>query len=233
MNDFLKDCLSQTFTNQNLQTIWNEKNSDKDIVVLETDLPIRYKKNLVGSRNIELMSQSQFGVSYKTIALVEDENMLLSREFYELSNGVNFGNFNKHGFKSEINVMMGAFSIQSLILASQGSDVNEYVSNGGQLEMVKAFDGTMQNFVKQPDNPFSISSMKILPDDNDSSLDGQPLASFDFTDGNSGVRPTNGTHQWLERLVPQRLIEIFTIEQMPWTNVLHTTTAISNEGLGA
>jgi hypothetical protein len=212
MNDLLKDCVEEVFTDENLNTLWLNRQSKQDIIGLETDLPIRYKLNEKGTRNIELMLQSQFGFYYKTIALVEDTNILFPRQFDALTNQIDFKGFKKYGMKSEINVMIGAFSMESLSYAIKSEDVDEYSSNGGKLEMVKALDGTMQTFVKTEDS-FAISSFSLKSGLYSSELDGGAVSSFNFTNGNSGVFPTNNTHQWLERLVPQRLIEIFTIEK--------------------
>tara|TARA_B110000027_G_scaffold131152_1_gene154977 strand:- start:1360 stop:1998 length:639 start_codon:yes stop_codon:yes gene_type:complete len=212
MDEFLKDCVEEVFTDENLNTLWLNRQSKQDIIGLETDLPIRYKLNDKGTRNIELMLQSQFGFYYKTIALVEDTNILFPRQFDALTNQIDFKGFKKYGMKSEINVMIGAFSMESLSYAIKNEDVDEYISNGGKLEMVKAFDGTMQTFVKTEDS-FAISSFSLTSGLYSSELDGEAVSSFNFTNGNSGVYPTNNTHQWLERLVPQRLMEIFTIEK--------------------
>jgi hypothetical protein len=212
MNNLLKDCVEEVFTDENLNTLWLNRQSKQDIIGLETDLPIRYKLNDKGTRNIELMLQSQFGFYYKTIALVEDTNILFPRQFDALTNQIDFKGFKKYGMKSEINVMIGAFSMESLSYAIKSEDVDEYTSNGGKLEMVKAFDGTMQTFVKTEDS-FAISSFSLTSGLYSSELDGEAVSSFNFTNGNSGVFPTNNTHQWLERLVPQRLMEIFTIEK--------------------
>jgi hypothetical protein len=212
MNDLLKDCVEEVFTDENLNTLWLNRQSKQDIIGLETDLPIRYKLNDKGTRNIELMLQSQFGFYYKTIALVEDTNILFPRQFDALTNQIDFKGFKKYGMKSEINVMIGAFSMESLSYAIKSEDVDEYTTNGGKLEMVKAFDGTMQTFVKTEDS-FAISSFSLTSGLYSSELDGEAVSSFNFTNGNSGVFPTNNTHQWLERLVPQRLMEIFTIEK--------------------
>jgi len=212
MNDLLKDCVEEVFTDENLNTLWLNRQSEQDIIGLETDLPIRYKLNDKGTRNIELMLQSQFGFYYKTIALVEDTNILFPRQFDALTSQIDFKGFKKYGMKSEINVMIGAFSMESLNYAIKNEDVDEYTSNGGKLEMVKAFDGTMQTFVKTEDS-FAISSFSLTSGLYSSELDDEAVSSFNFTNGNSGVFPTNNTHQWLERLVPQRLIEIFTIEK--------------------
>ena len=212
MNDLLKDCVEEVFTDENLNTLWLNRQSKQDIIGLETDLPIRYKLNDKGTRNIELMLQSQFGFYYKTIALVEDTNILFPRQFDALTNQIDFKGFKKYGMKSEINVMIGAFSMESLSYAIKSEDIDEYTINGGKLEMVKAFDGTMQTFVKTEDS-FAISSFSLTSGLYSSELDGEAVSSFNFTNGNSGVYPTNNTHQWLERLVPQRLMEIFTIEK--------------------
>ncbi|MEK8181243.1 hypothetical protein WMW71_12900 [Flavobacterium buctense] len=211
MNDFLKDCVEEVFTEENLNTLWINRQSKQDIIGLETDLPIRYKLNDVGTRNIELMLQSQFGFYYKTIGLIEDTNILFSREFDSLTNQIDFKNFKKYGMKSEINVMIGAFSMDSLLLAIKSEDVEEYTSNGGTYEMLKAFDGTMQTFVKQKET--ALFDFSPLSNFYQSELDGEALSAFKFNNQQSGVFPTNTTHKWLERLAPQRLLEIFTIEQ--------------------
>lgn len=210
MTDFLKNCVEEVFTKENLNTLWLNRQSKQDIIGLETDLPIRYKLNDVGTRNIELMLQSQFGFYYKTIALIEDENILFPREFDSLTNQIDFQSFKKYGMKSEINVMIGAFSMDSLLLAIKNEDVEEYTSNGGTYEMLKAIDGTMQTFVKQKESGFS----SFFPFSNfyQSELDDDAISAFKFNNQQSGVFPTNATHQWLERLAPKRLLEIFTIK---------------------
>lgn len=210
MTDFLKNCVEEVFTKENLNTLWLNRQSKQDIIGLETDLPIRYKLNDVGTRNIELMLQSQFGFYYKTIALIEDENILFPREFDSLTNQIDFQSFKKYGMKSEINVMIGAFSMDSLLLAIKNEDVEEYTSNGGTYEMLKAIDGTMQTFVKQKESGFS----SFFPFSNfyQSELDDDAISAFKFNNQQSSVFPTNATHQWLERLAPKRLLEIFTIE---------------------
>jgi hypothetical protein len=211
MIDFLKNCVEEVFTKENLNTLWINRQSKQDIIGLETDLPIRYKLNDVGTRNIELMLQSQFGFYYKTIALIEDENILFPREFDSLTNQIDFQSFKKYGMKSEINVMIGAFSMDSLLLAIKNEDVEEYSSNGGAYEMLKASDGTMQTFVKQKES--GLSSFSPFSNFYQSELDDEAISAFKFNNQQSGVFPTNATHKWLERLAPQRLLEIFTIEQ--------------------
>jgi hypothetical protein len=190
--------------------LWQNRQSKQDIIGLETDLPIRYKLNDVGTRNIELMLKSRFGLYYKTIALIEDTNILFPREFDELTNKIDFQNFKKFGMKSEINVMIGAFSMDSLLLAIQNEDVEEYNSNGGTYEMYKAFDGTMQTFVKQKDGNLSIFS----PFSNlyQSDLDGEAISAFRLQDANQDILGTTNSNSWLQRLIPQRLLEIYTIE---------------------
>lgn len=44
MKEFFINCLNETFTNENLKILWENRQSEKDIIGLETDLPIRYKK---------------------------------------------------------------------------------------------------------------------------------------------------------------------------------------------
>lgn len=211
MNEILKDSVDQVFSVENQNILWEYRQSKKDIIGLKTDLPIRYKLNDAGTRNIELMMQSQFGLFYKTIALVEDENILFPREIDCLTNNTILKNFKRHGLKPEINVMMGAFSMDSLLLAIKNEDVDSYTSNGGNFEMLKAFDGTMQTFVKEKEGGFLSLSFKDKLYKSD--LDGDAVSAFKFNNGQSGVYPTNDTNGWLERLAPQRLLEIFTIEQ--------------------
>ena len=211
MTDFLKDCVEEVFTKENLNTLWLNRQSKQDIIGLETDLLIRYKLNDVGTRNIEVMLQSQFGFYYKTIGLIEDSNILFSREFDSLTNNIDFKNFKKYGMKSEINVMIGAFSMDSLLLALKSDDVEEYTSNGGTYEMLKALDGTMQTFVKQKET--GIFGFSPFSDFYQSELDDDAISAFKFNSQQSGVFPTNATHKWLERLAPQRLLEVFTIKQ--------------------
>jgi hypothetical protein len=209
MEQLLKDCLKEAFSPQNLRTIWDNRKSNQDIIGLETDLPIRYKKNDKGTRNVELMLQSKFGFYYKTIALVEDTDILFPRAFDRLSNRIDLGQFKKYGVKSEINVMIGAFSMDSLSNAMQQRDVDLYKSNDTEFELVRAFDGTMQTFVKEKSGglmDFSLSDNLYQ-----SSLDGEAVSAFKFN-GGLQVFPTNNTHTWLERLAPQRLLEVFTIE---------------------
>lgn len=210
MENFLQDCINEAFTKQNVKTIWENRKSNEDIIGLETDLPIRYKLNDKGSRNVEIMMQSQFGFFYKTIAMIEDSDILFPRIFDRLSNRIDLNGFKKYGLKAEINVMMGAFSIESLSNAVKQTDIDLYKSNDTEFEMIKAFDGTMQTFVKEKTGgafDFSFSDQIYS-----SSLDGVAVSAFKF---NSGLQvfPTNDSHTWLERLVPQRLLEVFTIEQ--------------------
>ncbi|WP_027077700.1 hypothetical protein [Maribacter antarcticus] len=82
------------------------------------------------------------------------------------------------------------------------------------MEMGKAFDGTMQTLVKT-ENSFTISSFSLTSGLYASDLDGGAVSLFNVTNGNLGVFPTNNTHKGLARLVNQRFIEMFTIEQGP------------------
>lgn len=208
------ELLKEVFNITNNDILWKNRNSSTDIIALDTDENIRFKLNSQGGRNIELMTFSQVGVSYRTIALVENNEVYLPKEFYEASNQINIRWFTKKELSEEYNIIIGAFSLKSLIYSMQGQDA-DYSSNNIDFEMVKAFDGTIQNFTKIDENPFSISSMNILGLSNDGSLNGKPLVSFDFTNGNSGVNPTRTSHSFLVELVKKRLVEIYTIEKMP------------------
>ena len=210
MIDFLKNCIEEVFTKENLNTLWLNRQSKQDIIGLETDLPIRYKLNNVGTRNIELRLQSQFGFYYKTIALIEDENILFPREFDSLTNNIDFKNFKKYGMKSEINVMIGAFSMDSLSFAIKNKDVEEYISNGGKYEMLKAFDGTMQTFVKEKKS--NIFNFSFETNFYNSELDGKAISAFKLQDNNQDILGTSDSNDWLQKLIPQRLLEIYTIE---------------------
>lgn len=211
MKEFFKECVQEAFTDENLDTLWTHRKSKQDIIALDTSLPIRYKLNTAGTRNIELMLQCQFGFYYKTIALVENTHILFPREFDSLVRGIDFKGFTSYGLKAEINVMIGAFSMETLTHATKGHDVDSYTSNGGKLELVRAFDGTMQTFVKT--NSVAISDFDITGGHYRSELDGGAVSSFNFTNGNSKVHPTHHSHEWLDRLTPQRLLEVFTIER--------------------
>jgi hypothetical protein len=157
------------------------------------------------------MLQSQFGFYYKTIALIENEDILFPRAFDKLIGRFDLKNFKRFGLKPEINVMIGAFSMESLAYAIKNEDVDSYKSNDTNFELVKAFDGTMQTFVKEENN--SLMSFSFESNLYKSQLDDVAVSAFKFNNGNSGVYPTNDTHTWLERLSPQRLLEIFTIEK--------------------
>lgn len=210
MEKFLQDCINETFTKENIHTIWENRNSNSDIIGLETELPIRYKLNDKGTRNVEIMMQSQFGFYYKTIAMIEDTDILFPRIFDRLTNTLDLNGFKKYGLKAEINVMMGAFSMESLSNAVKQTDINLYKSNDTEFEIVKAFDGTMQTFVKEKSGgafDFSFSDQLYS-----SSLDGVAVSAFKFNNGMQ-VFPTNDSHTLLENLAPQRLLEIFTIEK--------------------
>jgi hypothetical protein len=211
MNELFKDCVNEVFTNKNLITLWDKRNSKEDIIGLDTELPIRFKLNDKGTRNVELMLQSQFGFYYKTIALIENEDILFPRAFDKLIGRFDLKNFKRFGLKPEINVMIGAFSMESLAYAIKNEDVDSYKSNDTNFELVKAFDGTMQTFVKEENN--SLMSFSFESNLYKSQLDDVAVSAFKFNNGNSGVYPTNDTHTWLERLSPQRLLEIFTIEK--------------------
>lgn len=209
MDQFLQECINEAFTPENLNIIWENRNSTQDIIGLDTDLPIRYKLNDMGTRNVELMMQSQFGFYYKTIALIEDTDVLFPRIFDRLTNGINLNGFKKQGLKAEINVMIGAFSMESLSNAVKQTDLDSFEVNDTEFEMIKAFDGTMQTFLKEKSGgvlDFSLSNQLYR-----SSLDGVAISAFKFNTGTQ-IFPTNNSHAWLEKLAPQRLLEIFTIE---------------------
>lgn len=211
MNELFKDCVNEVFTNKNLITLWEQRQSKEDIISLDTELPIRFKLNNKGTRNVELMLQSQFGFYYKTIALIENEDILFPRTFDKLIGGFDLKNFKRYGLKPEINVMIGAFSMESLAYAIKNEDVDSYKSNDTNFELIKAFDGTMQTFVKEENN--GLLSFSFESNLYKSQLDNVAVSAFKFNNGNSGVYPTNDTYTWLERLSPQRLLEIFTIEK--------------------
>ncbi|OBQ51765.1 hypothetical protein JJL45_11515 [Tamlana sp. s12] len=210
MDDFMKECFIEAFSKTNIDDIWKNRTSKTDILPIETDLPIRNKLNDVGTRNIEIMLQSPFGLMYKTLGLVENDQIIIPNEFNSLKSQVDFGNFKTFNFKREIDIMIGAFSMDSLLQAVGNEDVDLYKANGIDFEMVKAFDGTMQTFTKEKEGLDFFNPLTRLQQ---TELDGNPISAFKLRSQPSGVFPTNNSHQWLDRLAPQRLMAIFTMEQ--------------------
>ncbi|MBC31677.1 MAG: hypothetical protein CMH48_12645 [Muricauda sp.] len=210
MDDFMKECFIEAFSKTNIDDIWKNRTSKTDILPIETDLPIRNKLNDVGTRNIEIMLQSPFGLMYKTLGLVENDQIIIPNEFNSLKSQVDFGNFKTFNFKREIDIMIGAFSMDSLLQAVGNEDVDLYKANGIDFEMVKAFDGTMQTFTKEKEGLDFFNPLTRLQQ---TELDGNPVSAFKLRSQPSGVFPTNNSHQWLDRLAPQRLMAIFTMEQ--------------------
>lgn len=210
MDDFMKECFLEAFSKTNIDAIWENRTSKTDILPIKTDLPIRNKLNDVGTRNIEIMLQSPFGLMYKTLGLVENDQIIIPNEFSSLKSQVDFGNFKPFNFKREIDIMIGAFSLDSLLQAVGNEDVDLYNANGIDFEMVKAFDGTMQTFTKEKEGLDFFNPITRLQQ---TELDGNPVSAFKLRSQPSGVFPTNNSHQWLERLAPQRLMTIMTMEQ--------------------
>lgn len=206
----MKECFIEAFSKTNIDDIWKNRTSKTDILPIETDLPIRNKLNDVGTRNIEIMLQSPFGLMYKTLGLVENDQIIIPNEFNSLKSQVDFGNFKTFNFKREIDIMIGAFSMDSLLQAVGNEDVDLYKANGIDFEMVKAFDGTMQTFTKEKEGLDFFNPLTRLQQ---TELDGNPVSAFKLRSQPSGVFPTNNSHQWLDRLAPQRLMAIFTMEQ--------------------
>ena len=210
MDDFIKECFLEAFSETNIDDIWENRTSKTDILPIETDLPIRNKLNDVGTRNIEIMLQSPFGLMYKTLGLVENDQIIIPNEFRSLKSQVDFGNFKTFNFKREIDIMIGAFSLDSLLQAVGNEDVDLYKANGIDFEMVKAFDGTMQTFTKEKEGLDFFNPLTRLEQ---TELHGNPVSAFKLRSQPSGVFPTNNSHQWLDRLAPQRLMAIMTMEQ--------------------
>ena len=210
MNSFFIECISKVFTSKNIEILWENRKSTENIISLDTDLPIRYKLNDLGTRNIEIMLQSKFGFYFKCIALVEDEDILFPREFDGLSPNLKLLPFKKYGLKPEINVMIGAYSMDSLMLSMKNEDVKTFFSNETEFEMLKADDGTMQTFRKQKSG--GILSWDITEDLYRSELDSDAISAFKLVNGQYDVLSTLNSNKWLERLIPQRLLEIYTIE---------------------
>lgn len=209
--DTLNGCFEEVI--KKIDTLWDFKNSTSDIINLDSDMPIRYKRNEVGTRNIELFLECQFGFYTKTIALVENDNLIISKEFEEFVKTTpksNFKNFNQQFFRKEVNLLMGAFSINTLMNACKQTDI-EYSSYNQNFELLKAFDNTMQCFLKNENTDFGMFSPLGQLEKTD--LDDAALSAFVFKNGLE-VFPTEDTHSWLDRLKSQRLLEIFTIEQM-------------------
>lgn len=209
--DILNKCFEEILNK--IDILWDCKNSTSDIINLDSDMPIRYKRNDVGTRNVELFLECQFGFYTKTIALVENENLIISKEFEELvkkTPKIKFKNFNQLFFSNEINILMGAYSLNTLLNAIKQTDI-EFSSYNQNFELLKAYDNTMQCFLKTKHADYGMFSPLGRLEKTD--LDDVALSAFVFRNGLE-VFPTEDTHAWLDKLKTQRLLEIFTIEQM-------------------
>ncbi|MFT6867294.1 MAG: hypothetical protein ACJA08_002134 [Cyclobacteriaceae bacterium] len=207
MDDFLVECFTEAFSDKNLNSYWINRNSDKDLFVVSTELPISNQLNEVGTRNIEIWITTQYGIFSKTLALIENGDIIIPNEFKSLAKDVNFGKFKRYSFKREIDIMIGAFSLQTLFNATKQEDIDLYEANGIQYELIKSFDGTMQCFPKEKVGLEAFSPLTMIEQ---SELEGKPISAFKFDENGTGIFPTTYTHTWLDSLKPQRLMEIFT-----------------------
>lgn len=214
MKDILKSIVNEVFSTKNLTILWKNRLSNEDIIQLDSDLKIRYKLNDIGTRNVELMIYSEFGLYFKTIALVEDTNILLPRETFMLSNLIDFKEFKKIRLNNETNVMIGAFSMESLSCALMNPDADSFTSNNTEFEMIKTVDfdssgDILETYVKQKSSVI----LNGLPLENyyKSDLEDFAISSFRFKNGHPAIYPTIDTYMMLERLISQRLLEVYTI----------------------
>lgn len=200
--------IQEVFTPGNIKIMWDNKTSQKELVHLNSDFPIRNVLNEKGTRNIELIVNTDYGFFTKTLALIEDTNILFPKEFSQITRNINFGNFSKFGFKREIELLIGAFSLETLFLAVNQEDVESYDANGLEFELIKAYDGSIQCF-EIANRSKGLGMFDPYARLTSTEFDEKPLSSFKITNQGLGAYPTNYTHTWVERLVPQRLLQTF------------------------
>jgi len=208
MEDFNSECFLDVFTEKNLKSFWETRNSDIDIIAVDSSFPIRNKLNQVGTRNIELIVNTNFGDFTKPIALIENSEILFPEEFIKYSRETKFVNFKSFAFKKEINYLIGAFSIETLHQTIKKQDIDSFYSNGLEFELVVAYDGSLQCF-KKTRPPKALEMIDPTSQLLKSDLDNRPLSSFKFSEKGLGIFPTNFTHTLYESCITQRLLPLF------------------------
>lgn len=203
-----ENLIKEVLNPENIQIIWDYKTSQKELVPLKSDLPIRNVLNKKGTRNLEIILNSKYGFFTKTLALIEDTDILIPKEFSRFTQKIDFGGFKEYGLKREIDLLIGAFSLETMFLSINQEDVNSYHANGIEYELVKAYDGSIQCFEisKQSKNLGMFDPISRM---NSTEFDGKPLSSYQITNQGLSVFPTNYTHTWVNRLESQRLLQSY------------------------
>nr|WP_315141924.1 hypothetical protein [uncultured Flavobacterium sp.] len=211
-NELIELCLEEIFTDENITTIWECRNSDEDIIALNTYLPIRYKKNNLKGRNIEIARGSEIGNFYSTIILVENDNFFFPSSVYKLANRF-FGEYHKlysvsQTFRREYQILMGAFSVQSFYHAFSSIYNEPYHSYEIEFKITKSYDGFFETFINKSYFDYSNQDEFIL-----TSLEEVPLSKFK-KDYNliSPFHYTHYTSRWVNILIQKRLLELYTKE---------------------
>lgn len=204
MNELFSEIFQEVFSPSNLKTLLNHGNPSISLPPLETDFPVRATKNDAGSITIELFASSKFGDFYKPLAVLMDKKAIFPCEFWDLAKKINLMNFHFEGFRKEMDILIGAFSLTSLFEAEKNADVPEFTANGLKYEHVVAFDGTIQCFYKEkiiPGNPLQ----GLLRTE----LDDKPLAAFQLQKNPPMIFKTNFSKEWGDIAQSYRLLEIY------------------------
>lgn len=211
IHELLEQCLEEIFTDENIIIIWENRNSIEDIIDLNTYLPIRYKKNDLNGRNVEILLQSEVGDYTSTIILVENDNFFFPNNLYKLANSY-FMEYTKvhnlsQSFRREYQILMGAFSIQSYYQALYTQNEKPYYSYDIKFKISQSLDGLLKTFVDESYfDKYSLDTIVLT------SLDEVSISAFkeDNTFENTFL-PTAYTRKWVEILKKKRLLELYTI----------------------
>ncbi|WP_100628022.1 hypothetical protein [Algoriphagus formosus] len=208
MENQTQNLIIEALSPENLEIIWKNKTSKKEMIPLKSELPLRNVLNPNGTRNIEIILSTDYGYFSKTLALVEKSDIIFPNEYLSSVKNIDLGGFNDHSFKREIDLLIGAFSLETMFLAFDQKDVNSYKANGLTYELVVAFDGSIQCF-EVSGRTKALGMFDPYLKLTSTEFDEKPLSSFKITDQGLGVYPTNFTNPWVEQLAPQRLLQTF------------------------
>lgn len=211
--EFIEECLQEIFKEENLEIIWKNRNNKEDIIALNTILPMRYKKNDLNGRNVEVFINSKIGDFCSTLFIIENDNFYFPINIYKLANEF-LSEYEKideisHCFRREYQILMGAFSMESYEQASKNTDIESYFSYGIEFEILKAFDGTLQTFTKESNVDYMrFSGFHKLEK---TSLDEVAISAFVRVNNYLELHPTLDSRDWVEILKKKRLLELYTI----------------------
>lgn len=206
MNEVFNEIFQQIFSKKNLSGIWEKRGSNEKFLDVNSEYPIRNIGNSSGGRTIEFLLSSNFGYFAKPLIYVNGDQMLFPKEFVEAPKLFHLGNFTHSPFRKEIDLLIGAFSLSSLTEAKKDQDVPEFAANGLQFEHLKAFDGTIQCYLKEESEFFEPRSIWK------SELDDKPLAGFKLKENFPRVYPTTYSNSWYQKAASFRLLEILNPE---------------------